>query len=212
MTGQLRYVKFPKAGSGGTGIELRRKLGWRGLIAALGISVAFGVSVRFAVAEEAAGGHYLPGATASFIDMLPDRDTFTFVYVNAFTYYEGTASKELDFGGLLTADTKGTVYADTSLFLEQTPWKLFGGAYGAAILVPYYWLDIKGDVLFSGKRRSIGASTNDAANGFGDIQLLPLMFGWKFGDLKLQTQFGIYGPTAGFDKGDLVSCPANNFT
>ena len=39
-------------------------------------------------AEEAGSGHYLPGATASFIDTLPGKEAFA--YVNAFTYYNGS--------------------------------------------------------------------------------------------------------------------------
>ena len=37
---------------------------------------------RFACAEAAGSGHYLPGATSSFIDLMPDRETSTFAYLN----------------------------------------------------------------------------------------------------------------------------------
>src|SRR5258708_34600456 len=113
----------------------------RGMNGMIGPQVIFGalliaVSIAFsnvaARAEEAGTGHYIPGATSSFIDMLPDRDTSSFVYANAFTFYEGSsgASKDLEFGGLLTANAKGTIYSDTSVFLYQAPWKLLGGQYG----------------------------------------------------------------------------------
>jgi hypothetical protein len=84
----------------------------------------------FACAEEAGSGHYLPGATSSFIDMLPDRETSTFAYVDAFTYYHGStgASRDLELGGQVAANVKGTVYADTSIFLYQAPWTLLGGS------------------------------------------------------------------------------------
>jgi hypothetical protein len=77
----------------------------------------------FACAEEAGSGHYLPGTSASFIDMLPDRGTSTFAYINAFTYYHGStgASRDLQLGGQVAANVKGTVYADTSIFLYQAP-------------------------------------------------------------------------------------------
>ena len=38
------------------------------------------------------------------------------------------------------------------------------------------------------------------------------MFGWKFADLKLQAQLGIYAPTGGFDKGDLANLSKNYWT
>src|ERR1700753_3204383 len=100
------------------------------LVVVAAFTIGTGAKLGRAIAEEAGSGHYLPGATASFIDMLPDRDAFSFVYANAFTYYEGSNSNELELGGLIAANVKGTIYADTSLFLAQTPWKLLGGAYG----------------------------------------------------------------------------------
>jgi hypothetical protein len=70
------------------------------LVAAL-LVIAAAVSSPSARAEEAGTGHYLPGATASFVDMLPDRGTSTFAYLNAFTFYDGSAgaSRNLELGG-----------------------------------------------------------------------------------------------------------------
>jgi hypothetical protein len=113
------------------------------------------VSPPWAVrAEEGGSGHYLPGATSSFIDLMPDRGTSTFAYLNAFTYYHGSASASRDFeiGGQIAANVKGTVYADTSFFLYQVPWELLGGQYAAGISVPCVWLDIKANLLLTGPR------------------------------------------------------------
>jgi hypothetical protein len=48
--------------------------------AALLIAIGFGSS-RAARSEEAGSGHYLPGATSSFIDLMPDRETPSFAYL-----------------------------------------------------------------------------------------------------------------------------------
>ncbi len=116
-----------------------------------------GVCCEPAGAEEGGSGHYTPGATASFIDMLPDRETSTFAYLNAFTYYHGSvgASRDLQLGGQVAANVKGTVYADTSTFLYQAPWTLLGGQYGAALAVPYVWVDVKANLLLSGQARKL---------------------------------------------------------
>src|SRR5271168_2977805 len=84
-------------------------------LVAFAVALLIAISSMAAFAEEAGTGHYIPGATSSFIDMLPDRGSSTFVYANGFTYYEGSAgaSNDLEFGGLLTANAKGTVYSDT---------------------------------------------------------------------------------------------------
>lgn len=55
-------------------------------------------------AEEGGSGHYMPGAMASFIDVLPGREAF--VYANSFLYYNGSAggARPLRFGGQLAAN------------------------------------------------------------------------------------------------------------
>ena len=183
--------------------------------AALLIAIGFGSSRNAARAEEAGSGHYLPGATSSFIDLMPDRESSTFAYLNAFTYYHGSASAshEFEIGGQIAANVKGTVYADTSFFLYQVPWALLGGQYGAGISVPYVWLDVKASLLLTGPRgRTFGREKDQAANGFGDVELLPLMFGWKIGDLKWQTTFGVYAPTGSFQRGALANIGKNYWT
>ena len=165
----------------------------------------------FACAEEGGSGHYQPGTTASFIDMLPDRGTSTFVYANAFLYYNGSAgaSRDLQLGGRVAANIKSTVYADTSIFFYQAPWTLLGGQYGAALAVPYVWMDVKANLLLSIKHFTLGREARGTDNGFGDIKLLPLMFGWSKGDLKWQGTFGIYAPTGNFTKGALANVGQN---
>ena len=196
--------------SGLTWTERKIKLCLAGLL----IIISAGMFCGFAGAEEGGGGHYLPGATSSFIDMLPDRDTSTFAYLNAFTYYHGStgASRDLELGGQVAANVKGTVYADTSIFFYQAPWKLLGGQYGAALAVPYVWLDVKANLLLNLKLGRFAFGRQGTDNGFGDIKLLPLMFGWKEGDLKWQGAFGIYAPTGNFQKGALANVGTNYWT
>ena len=159
-------------------------------------------------AEEAGSGHYLPGATASFIDALPGKEAFA--YVNAFTYYNGSAggSRELNLGGQVVANVDGTVYADTSFLLYQTPWKIFGGGYAAAVAIPYMWMEVKGNVQIG----PVTGNRRDTADGIGDIELLPLMLGWTNGDLKFGGTLGIYAPTGEYEQGHLANVGKNYWT
>ena len=179
------------------------------------IVISAGAFCRVAGAEEAGSGHYQPGATSSFIDMLPDRGTSTFAYLNAFTYYHGStgASRDLELGGQIAANVKGTAYADTSIFLYQAPWTLLGGQYGAALAVPYIWMDVTATLRLTTRRgRTFSRQARGTDNSFGDIQLLPVMFGWEKGDLKWQGTFGIYAPTGNFEKGALANVGKNFWT
>ena len=159
-------------------------------------------------AEEGGSGHYLPGATASFIDALPGKEAFA--YVNAFTYYNGSAggSRQLEFGGQVVANVNGTVYADTSILLYETPWKFLGGQYAAAVAIPYMWMEVKGNV----QAGPVTIKRRDTANGIGDIEMLPLMLGWTSGDVKFGGTFGIYAPTGEFEEGHLANVGKNFWT
>lgn len=158
--------------------------------------------------EEGGCGHYMPGSTASFVDALPGREAVA--YLNAFTFYNGSAGgdRTLEFGGVIAANVDATMYADTSILLYQTPWKIFDGQYAVALAVPYVWMEVKGNVQvgpFSRSRR-------DTAEGFGDIEVLPLMLGWKYGDLKYDVRFAVYAPTGEFEKGKLANVGKNFWT
>ncbi len=157
-------------------------------------------------AEEGGSGHYLPGTTASFIDVLPGKEAL--VYLNDFTFYNGSAggSRELILGGQVAANIDATVYADTSIFLYETPWKILGGQYAAAVAIPYIWMDVQGNLQLG----PITAGQSDSVNGLGDIELLPLMLGWKQGDVSYGATFGVYAPTGDFAAGKLAN-PGKNF-
>ena len=168
------------------------------------ISIALSPAAR---AEEDEAGHYFPGALSSFVSLLPDRDSRTFAYANLSTFYHG--SGDLQFPGGSTK-TKATSYTNASVFLEQfqpIP-MLLNGQYAAALAVPYTWLKV--DATLSLGHTKI--RSHDKDNGFGDIEMFPLMMGWHKGDWKYQTEFGIYMPTGNFTKGDLANVGRNYWT
>ena len=173
-------------------------------------AVALAASLASATlrAEEGGSGHYMPGATASFIDTLPDREGFA--YVNAFIYYNGSAtgSRQLNLGAQVVANIDGTVYADSSTLLYQTPWRILGGQYAAGATIPYVWMEVQGDVQIG----SIKDRRRDTASGLGDIELLPLMLGWTNGDLKFGATFGVYAPTGNYEKDRLANVGKNYWT
>ncbi|MHC1727443.1 MAG: transporter [Syntrophobacteraceae bacterium] len=178
------------------------------IILALAITSAIGFLPSTIRAEESGSGHYMPGATASFIDALPGREAFA--YLNAFTFYQGTggAGRALPFGGVVAANIDATVYADTSILLYQTPWKFLGGQYAVALAIPYVWMNVKGEV----QAGPISRSRRDTVDGLGDIEIFPLMLGWKHGDLKYDVRFSVFAPTGEFEKGRLANVGKNFWT
>src|SRR6267154_5146992 len=116
----------------------------------VGVVIGSLLAPWMSLAEEGAGGHYMPGATATFIDALPGKPAI--VAADAYTYYHGTvgASRPLEFGGLLTLGAHATAHADTILGLYETPLQVLGGNYSAAILIPYVWMEVNAQVQRAG--------------------------------------------------------------
>lgn len=160
-------------------------------------------------AEEAASGHYMPGATASFIDALPGRPALA--VANFFTYYDGSAnaSHSFEFGGEIVANARATVYANNVVAIYQTPWRLLGGNYAAGIALPFVSMDVRADVIAG----PLAGSRHDSASGFGDIMLLPFMLGWTNAcDLKYDVRLAVYAPSGDYEVGQLANVGRNYWT
>ncbi len=182
----------------------------------LGALVALALLVPLSIhAEEGGGGHYAPGAAASFIDALPGKPALA--VANFFNYYGGSVSgsKQLPFGGLIATGLDVTAYSDTVVALYQTPLKILGGNYAAGVAIPYVWVTAKGKVQLNGPGGgTISLSRTDSADGFGDITLYPFMLGWTAlnGDLKYDVRLGIYAPTGAYNKNSLANVGKNYWT
>lgn len=178
-----------------------------GILAGMAVASLLSPGTR---AEEGAGGHYLPGATSTFIDALPGKPSV--VIANAFTYYDGSAdaAKLLPIAGRVTLDAEATCYADTLFGIYQTPLKLLGGNYAVGAAIPWVSLDVTATVV-----PPVGPNfqRTDSADGLGDIMLYPFMLGWMHGsDIKYDVRLGAYAPTGDYDVGELANTGRNYWT
>jgi len=161
-------------------------------------------------AEEGAVGHYVPGATSSFIDALPGKPAW--VVADAFTYYDGNASadRSLPIAGLTTFGAEATIYANTVLGIYQTALELLGGNYAVAAAFPWVSLEVNATVV-----PSVGPSflRTDSVDGIGDITFYPFMLGWTHGpDIKYDVRLGVYAPTGDYDVGEIANAGRNHWT
>lgn len=110
-------------------------------------------------AEEGGAGHYMPGATASFIDALPGYPSFA--VENVFVFYRANASATvpLPVGGQTTLGLDATAYADSIVAFYETPLRLFGGLYAAGVAIPFVWMEADAQVG--------GFTVRDTASGSG---------------------------------------------
>ena len=175
-------------------------------------------------AEEGGGGHYMPGATASFIDALPYEPGFA--YVNQFLYYGGDVSggRSLPLGANIAGGVDATSYADIHVLVYQSSFELLGGRYAAAAGLPLARLDIDVSGTLTRNPRRPGRiipvrgdlsktkKVSDRAEGLGDIYAAPFMLVWKKGDIKYDARLGFYAPTGKYDEDDLANLGKNYWT
>src|SRR5262249_30375975 len=129
-------------------------------------------------AEEGGSGHYLPGSTADFLDILPSEPGFA--YASFPLFYQGSVGRgrSLELGGQVAANVSATIFGEISLLLYQSPWKLLDGKHATGIAIPYLWMDVKGSV----QAGPLSRNAHDTANGISDVEFFPLMLVWSAGD------------------------------
>ena len=162
-------------------------------------------SVSISDAEQVGSGHYVSGATASFIDALPDKPGL--VVENFFlNYNDANAGAQLPFGhGEIALNLNANVYADSLLMMYTFAPEILGGHYAVAISIPYEWSDVKatGTIDIHGVPHS--ASRSDRAEGLGDIEFWPFMLGWTNGDIKYDVRCAVYAPSGEYNASQLAN-------
>jgi hypothetical protein len=161
--------------------------------------------VPTADAEQVGSGHYVSGATASFIDALPDKPGF--VVENLFlNYNDANASVPLPFGhGDIALNLNANVYADSLFMMYTFTPEILGGHYAVATAIPYEWSSVKaaGTIDFHGVPHS--KSVSDRATGLGDIEFWPFMLGWTNGDMKYDVRCAVYAPSGEYNASQLAN-------
>jgi len=164
-------------------------------------------------AEQSGSGHYLPGATASFIDASPGKPGW--VAENIFmNYSDGTigGGRELPFGGNIALNVTANATADIPLVMFSPDYKILGALPSFAVAVPIVWMDIKASGTIDSHGLSVSANREDKASGLGDIELIPLMLGWTKGDFKYGAVCAVYAPTGEYDKSQLANAGLGYWT
>ena len=175
------------------------------IAAALAGSLAF-TAISSLHAEQSGSGHYMPGASASFIDTSPGKPGW--VVENIYMNYSDASfggSLGMPFGSNLALNLTANATAETPLILYSPDHLVLGALPSFGVAVPYVWMDVKahGTIDAGGVRHSV--TREDKADGIGDIQLIPLMLGWTNGDFKYGASFSVYAPTGEYDKDRLAN-------
>ena len=156
-------------------------------------------------AEQGGEGHYLSGATASFIDALPDKPGW--ILESLFMNYHGTygVAHGLPYGDNIALNVSADASAESALVMYSPPFHILGGNPSFAVAIPYAWVDVKASVTVDKAGVTHPSGQSDKANGIGDIEFWPFMLGWARNDFKYDVRCGIYAPSGGYDKTHLAN-------
>lgn len=172
------------------------------------ITAVLALGAGGASAEEAGSGHYMPGATASFIDALPGRPGPALLDLNF--VYDAGANVAFPIAGLVSTGLDATIYANLLAFVYETDKGILGGKYAAGFVLPLLTMEVTGSLSTPrGQLRKV-----DDETGLGDMTFYPLMLGWKAlgGDLKYDVRLGVYAPTGDYQVGQIANLGKNYWT
>jgi hypothetical protein len=167
---------------------------------------AAAAAAPLALAGEGGVAHVMPGANATLLDLPPTAPGWFFkpMYIN----YQGDATAKIPTAAGLVADLNATVNTlalGGGYGFEQ---KVLGGAtYGVAAFLPYSWIDVSGRTGALG-----GRQIENKVDGFGDLTIVPVLLGWKDGDLQYDFLLPIFAPTGSYELGRLGNPGLNYWT
>jgi hypothetical protein len=170
----------------------------------------------FALAEEGGSGHYLPGSMASFMDSVPQKETFL-LRANII-YYNGSlgATRPLPIGGQTALGVDATSWGFGLTALWRPPLDLGERwSYAMSATIPYMLMDVSADIgatLASGLSGTV-ASRSSNTNALGDIVMMPLMLNYNVNpDFNVNGRVGVYAPTGNYQVGRLANTGKNFWT
>jgi hypothetical protein len=160
------------------------------------------------LAEEGGAGRYVPGNTATLIDLPPTKPGW--VFETMYLHYEGDASAAGTFpnAGLVTAglDATSDAWILGGLYTFETP--VLDACYSLGAFVPYVWMDVTANVTAGGTT----GLRSDSADGIGDLTLIPAMMAWKCDSWQYSAILSVYAPTGEYNAGSLANVGRNYWT
>lgn len=148
-------------------------------------------------ATENGGGAYPNGTEGFMSGAIPPPG---FYYLNYLTNYSANAL--MDKNGDEIGDMDLSATANVSRFVYTSPYKIFGGYWGAQVVIPLVSLDVKlsfGPALINDGRQS----------GLGDIVIDPFLISWHSKNLHQVVAMDIILPTGAYSKPSATNIQAN---
>jgi hypothetical protein len=163
---------------------------------------------QVSIAAEGGATHYLPGGTATLIDLAPTKPGW--VIEPIYLHYSGqaSASGSTPVAGAialgLDAESDALLLGGLYTFGQS----VLGARYSAGAYLPYVSISANAtlDTPLGQVRR------RDSASGVGDMTLIPAMLAWKSGFWQFNALLPVYAPTGEYQTGRLANPGLNYWT
>lgn len=169
------------------------------------VLMAFSLFPLSTSATEGGVGHYVPGAMATLIDLLPTKTGW--VVEPMYLHYKGDVGigQDIPVAGLNTLglNAKSDAFLIGGFYTITQP--VLGATYSIGAFLPYIWMDVDAEVVSVIGNRKV----NDKKNGIGDMSFFPVMMAWKEGAWQFNGALGVYAPTGEYKTGDLANTGLN---
>lgn len=156
-------------------------------------------------AEEGGSGRYVPGNTATLIDLPPTKPGWA--ALAAYLHYDGDASVSNTFpnAGLVTAglEAQSDVLITGAFYTFETP--VLDAHYTVGAFLPYMWLEVDANVVAGGAK----GARSDSTDGISDMAFIPLMMAWKNESWQYSALLTVTTPTGDYDTGTLANVGRN---
>jgi hypothetical protein len=161
-----------------------------------------------AAGAEGGSGHYVPGGTATLIDLAPTKPGWVVEPITL--HYGGSASvsRTIPIAGTLALglSAKSDAVLLGGLYTFETP--VLGAHLSSGAYVPFVRMNVQGDVA----TRLGTVHRNDTGSGLGDLTLIPAMLAWKSGFWQFNALLPVYAPTGSYSVDHLANPGLNYWT
>jgi hypothetical protein len=165
------------------------------------------LTITFAARAEQGGmGHYVPGTYLDFCGVPPaEPGLYAGNYFINYANGKFGGNKQLPLGGEFAVGVTANVHADAPFTVYAYPWQLGNFTFSSGIYPNWIWENVRVSASYDRNHIQLSGQTEQSVNGFGDMEISPIMTSWTNGDFTLGGMFNTWAPSGNFNAGQLVN-------
>ncbi len=157
-------------------------------------------------AAEGGAGQYVPGTYLDFCGVPPSEPgLYAGDYFLDYGDGEFGGGKQLPLGINFAAGAKVNIQANSAFLLYAYPWQPANFTFSTGIYPSWVWEQVKVTASFDRNGHQISGSRSQSVNGFGDMEVSPIMACWTNGDFHVGGMFNFWAPSGNYNANQLAN-------